>query len=277
MDAMRPQPKERGCGCNDKANLAFKSSVSQIWIPEGSSVRRSEGSLTISPPNGYIYIGETVDGQIARVEGGEPIKVACICRDGIQNGGCIPFYFEVIGNGTGWGCAHDGCTNCSGKVSGGRFQFINGGFVNEAKSSISLVSGVNTSLPLAFKAMFNQLKMEKLLDDFVRDFGNQYDPKYRELDGHIELLNDYSFGLIELYGRVLTIPIPDSVLRSLGEDPKKDATCSCSSAGATCKLEKQSGGIFTAWFCKGDCPGTCTLTVGKVGGVLAPVAMAYQF
>lgn len=229
------------------ANTLF----AQIWIPEEATVTTlSDGSHSVALPQGFPFVGFDSSGTVVQLSG--TIKVSCTCQG---TGSCNPF----IGSGPSGdtqGCAGT-CSICEMKVSkSGLVITDNGGYIN-TNASTRFISSSET-LPEGFEAMLELSEVSTDLDNFLdsavgTDRGT---PQISIVNGEVIPPTGYLLKAVALYGRKVTIAVPESAIGGGGDDK---ASCSCSQG--TCTLKKTTIPLVgSVTWCEGNCTGTCTLT-----------------
>ena len=236
----------------------FSEIKQTAWIPKDLEFTIVENNtINVETSEDWHYIGYESSGRLLYLPQGNGISISCKCN---KNGECDPFYAQGP-LGTTAGCAGD-CTDCTMKQSARKqdVSFISGGFVN-LNVSPHIISA-SESLPNAFDAMFELAEIQIKLEEFVNKIYADSDfPVIAEQGSQIIAPEGYSFTIVNLCGRAVLLPVPNKAL-SGNEVAGVKASCHCTQG--TCTLKKGSIGIAKAYYCEGDCSGTCTLTIKSV-------------
>ena len=220
------------------------------WSPLNATVEVNEDkSISIIPPEGYIYVGvNKKTGGVLEISEGHT-SISCTCRG---KGSCLPFT-SSMGNG-----CYGNCTEClmiqSAKIHGKVVTFDSGGYVN-------LIEGVhfmdkNIQIPAAFEAMFHIDIIKKGVVEFVeRIYQGMPIPKLIEGKNYVVAPEEYSFAIVNAYGRAIGVLVPNLALSS---DIASGTAIKCHCTNGSCSPD--SVGMGAVKICKGACSGTCTLS-----------------
>jgi hypothetical protein len=205
-------------------------------LPPGAEVTlNADASLTITPPPGFIHVGEDLNSLIFLPQ----IAVICTCHEP-QNTMCSAFF-----DGDFYGCKTRSCTDCSLSLR------TSGGFIN-------LVAGVQLAtaddvgqLPPAFDAMFDVPAVQGALSIFRAEMpasvagGSGKDMVYLP---------------VNVFGRLAALALPPGATNSL-QSPMVGSSVRCKCEGdaeAACTVKTRDGLAY----CGGDGCDLCTLDLG---------------
>lgn len=239
----------------------------RMWIPPNSRIVNSNATgpsnrIEIISPRGYAYAGYTNTGTFSLIDNPN-ICVSCGCKD-VGIGGCTAWE-KATG---GWVCKpslNSSCQNCNDPLIS-NFEdiiFNCGGFIN-LNESVKFVNK-ETTLPAAFKAMFEIKEVNDMLNDFIAKVYQGYSkPQLRRI-GNFEIAPDgYKMVMINLCGRATIVCVPSSAAQDISS--AGDAgTCSCNppdsnDTGKGCLYDTTGGR---------HCNGTCTFNCDLCTGVMS--------
>ncbi len=219
-------------------------------------MNESQSELTFQAPNDWIYVG---------ISGGEFIqdsigktKITCTCTG---TGTCNPFIATDKG-GSISGCAGD-CTNCvsTRTIAGTNQNIEEGGYINLSLETRFV--DIDEKIPSAFQSMFRLDEVNTKLNDFINQiYENVPYPNVTEIDGAFFIQDGYSFAVVSLCGRAISVAVPNEVLK-INNAYGCSNKCECTKG--VCKIESRSI-PFTAsiTYCVGECTGQCTLIIRKM-------------
>lgn len=224
------------------------------WIPQGSILQPNpDNTLTIIPPQGWIYVGTTTDGNALTVAGGQ----TTICCDCNTTGSCNPFTGSGPGGSTS-GCAGT-CTNCTmtQSVAAGGIDFLSGGYLNLAAEPAIIQQG--DLRPGPFKEMYNVPEVQQKIQQFINSiYHGQPVPELTEGPNFVYAPEGYTLVFVDIAGRAVILPVPDSAVTAAAAAGGK-ASCSCSNG--SCTLESTTIPLVgSVKYCEGNCSGTCCLS-----------------
>ena len=244
----------------------------KMWIPDGSNIVTTEdGSLEVEAPEGWVYVGEDLDGNTQAV-----LKAGCSCDCTSDSGNCMPSVFDGDCSCT----AKDGCTSCSLSTGGGGGFAIksvanslglepmrsygeiqNGGYIN-MKAGIGFAAG-NEELPLVFKAMFDVPAVQDAVARFFDElYPNGIAPEPIDLGDRFLAPRGYELATVNVFGRSAVVVVPqDPNNASLEKAVLSGGGGSCACTQGSCSYDSVSIPFKgTLHYCEGECSGTCTLS-----------------
>jgi hypothetical protein len=227
------------------------------WLPMGTRVlNESDSELTFEAPKDWIYVGISNGDLIQAIDG--KTKISCTC---IGTGSCNPF-IATGPSGSTSGCAGD-CTKCTTTrtISSTNRMIDEGGYLNLSLETRFVDLG--ETIPSAFNAMFSLEEVNSILTDFLNQiYSDTPYPNVTEVDGNLYVEDGYSFAIVSLCGRAISVAVPNEVLK-VNNASGSSSNCSCTKG--VCKKESQSVPLLgSVTYCVGGCSGTCTLTVSKI-------------
>jgi len=106
-------------------------------------------------------------------------------------------------------------------------------------------------------------EVNSILTDFLNQiYSDTPYPNVTEVDGNLYVEDGYSFAIVSLCGRAISVAVPNEVLK-VNNASGSSSNCSCTKG--VCKKESQSVPfVGSVTYCVGGCSGTCTLTVSKI-------------
>lgn len=238
-----------------------------LWYPENARVSEHADGITLTVPDGWVYLAKRGDGPVEKIAPGAGIQVSCTCR---SSGSCNPFYLDGQA-----GCATENCNSCSMTVSkrGEQQGTISEGAFVVSDYAVRFATEREV-LPQASALMFDEAPAVAGLKEFLRRrFGDLPLPELvREGDRWVAPAG-YMITVINWGGRGLMMPVPTGTPDAIGGS---GGGCSCTQGTCTLKT-KWIPGHGTGYFCAGACTGTCTLTVSKISGDPPAVYLSYRF
>ncbi len=234
--------------------------ISWIYIPPGSEIEEGEDAGFVKPPEDWIYIGYTEDGDFIK-NPGKTISISCRCATTGVKGGCAPWFAKGMGQ-TAFGCASTGCDHCILEINYSGNKIENGGFVQPGSG---VILDPEPEAGAVFQAMFEMPELLDSLESFyswVYGSGNSV-PRVQFVNGEMIPPAGHFLFPGTIFGRstVLVLPKNDPRFAAIaGGFHGISASCDCQGYGG-CRLVSNGGLMGKLYWCVNTCTEACVLTI----------------
>ncbi|GAB4321112.1 MAG: hypothetical protein Kow00127_13510 [Bacteroidales bacterium] len=241
----------------------------KFWLPEGSTIEynleKDATEIVITAPEGYLYYGLAADSSLItwkeKESGGNTVTVTCKCTDGDAEK-CNP-----VGNDGSVKCViSPGCNSCDriekakSQVTKQEYEILTGGFVNPGIGVT--FAEPNEELPYAFEALLEYPEVKAQLESFMLQFYDNLSdiPSLNINETSISAPSGYKFVILNVYGRALTILLPES--KDITSAGGYHYTCPCNGTSGVCKVKNKFGYYFCTKPDSNPCNKACnTMTI----------------
>jgi hypothetical protein len=233
------------------------------FIPKGARAYQLGNQLRIELPEGYLYVGSSIDLAGNRtIVSTQSVTIICTCDE--STGGCSPW-----SQGDKWGCtAGSRCTKYTGTRTENNEQLKVGNII-ENGDVISLKEPLEFIQPRevgkyqsAFSEMF---EVEEIYDELTDVLAMMIAPEDREIIANLSLDDplpaNFSKVPLKFMGRIIFVNVSNSFSMGARLNQVTEASCDCS-AGSGCVLEKMwVPGSGTITYCDALGCSSCSLTI----------------